>query len=60
MEEKDKEKKITEILEAVEAALNPRYENLEFLIDYNRARKAIGAILDDLENSQWDDEEEMF
>ena len=60
MEEKEKEKKITEILEAVEAALNPRYENLENLIDYNRARKAIGAILDDLENSQWDDEEEMF
>jgi hypothetical protein len=60
MEEKDKEKKITEILEAVEAALNPRYENLEFLIDYNRARKAIGAILDEIgEHSDWD-QEEMF
>lgn len=60
MEEKEREKRITEILEAVEAALNPRYENLENLIDYNRARKAIGAILDELGESEWDNEEEMF
>ena len=60
MEEKEKERRITEILEAVEAALNPRYENLENLIDYNRARKAIGAILDEIgEPSDWD-EGEMF
>jgi hypothetical protein len=57
MEEKEREKRITEILEAVEAALNPRYENLENLIDCNRARKAIGAILDEIGESEWDEEE---